>query len=55
MTRCCFSRLCQLIIGRVGEKQVKSEAYINAYLKGKDPMYDANVQTAGGYVSGEVS
>ena len=54
MTRCCFSLLCQKIISRVGEKQFKSEAYINAFLKGKDPMYDANVQTTGGYVSGEV-
>ena len=53
MDRECFHLLCQRIIS-VGEKEFKSEAYIDAFLKGKDPMYDAHVCTSGGYVSGEV-
>lgn len=32
----------------------KWEAYINAFLKDKDQMYDANIKTSGGYISGEV-
>ena len=54
MNRQCFALLCQLIIRNVGEKQFKSEAYIDAFLKGKDSMYDANCKTTGGYISGEV-
>ena len=33
---------------------LKSEAYIDAFLKGKKSMYDAHVKTYGGYISGEV-
>ena len=54
MTRDCFALLCSSIISKIGEKQFKSEAYIDAFLKGKDPMYEANTQTTGGYISGEV-
>jgi len=54
MTRDCFALLCSTIISKIGEKQFKSEAYIDAFLKGKDPMYEANTQTTGGYISGEV-
>ena len=54
MTRDCFSLLCQRIIVEVGGKEFKSEAYIAAFFKGKDPMYDANVKATGGYISGEV-
>ena len=54
MDRTCFSSLCQHIICSVGERKFKSEAYIDAFLKGKDKMYDANVSTSGGYISGEV-
>ena len=54
MTRDCFNLLCQRIIVCVGEAKFKSEAYIDAFLKGKDQMYDANVKTTGGYIAGEV-
>ena len=54
MTRKCFDLLCSKIIAAVGERAFKSEAYIDAFLKGKNPMYDAHVKTCGGYISGEV-
>ena len=54
MTRDCFALLCSTIISKIGEKQFKSEAYIDAFLKGTDPMYEANTKTTGGYISGEV-
>ena len=54
MDRKCFSLLCERIISSVGEKEIKSEPYIDAFLKGKDKMYDANVCTTGGYIAGEV-
>ena len=54
MKRDCFNLLCQRIIVCVGEAKFKSEAYIDAFLKGKDQMYDANVKTTGGYIAGEV-
>ena len=54
MTRECFALLCSTIISKVGEKEFKSEAYIDAFLKGTDPMYEANTKTTGGYISGEV-
>ena len=44
----------QRIICSIGERKFKSEAYIDAFLKGKDNMYDANEKTSGGYISGEV-
>ena len=53
MTRQCFSELCQFIISKVGEKQFKSESYINAFLVNKDSMFIANEKTTGGYISGE--
>ena len=53
MNRKCFNELCNLIITKVGEKQFKSESYIDAFLKDKDPMYMAHEKTSGGYVSGE--
>ena len=54
MTRQCFSELCQLIISKVGEKQFKSESYINAFLVNKDSMCIANEKTTGGYISERV-
>lgn len=38
----------------VGERVFKSKSYIAAFLKNKDPMYDGNVHTTAGYISGEV-
>ena len=54
MSHDCFDSLCQRIISVVGEDKFKSEAYIDAFLKDKDQMYDAHVETTGGYISGEV-
>ena len=54
MTRDCFQLLCDRIIAGIGEASFKSEAYIDAFLKGKNAMYKANVQTTGGYIAGEV-
>ena len=53
MIRDCFSMLCQRIISKIGEKQLKSEVYSNAFLKGNDQMYDTNYKTSGGCISGE--
>ena len=54
MTRDYFQLLCNTIIAGIGEASFKSEAYIDAFLKGKNAMYKANVQTTGGYIAGEV-
>ena len=53
MSRECFSLLCQKIICGIGEKAFKSESYINAFLIGKDQMFNAHERTSGGYISGE--
>ena len=53
MTRECFAQLCSRIIISVGEKYFKSESYIDAFLRGKDSMFDAHEKTSGGYISGE--
>ena len=53
MSRECFSLLCQKIICGIGEKAFKSESYINAFLRGKDQMFNAHERTSGGYISGE--
>ena len=55
MNRDCFNLLFQRVIVGVGESKFKSEAYIDAFLKGKDQMYDANVKTTGGYSCCSVS
>ena len=49
----CFDLLCKCVISSVGVEK-KSEGYIDAFLKGKDYMYDANVATTGGFISSEV-
>ena len=54
MNRECFDLLSQRIITSIGESKFKSEVCIDAFLKGKYNMYDANVKTTGGYISGEV-
>ena len=53
MSRECFSLLCQKITCGVGEKVFKSECYIDAFLRGKDKMFNAHECTSGGYISGE--
>ena len=53
MSRHCFNLLCQKVICAVGESSFKSESYIDAFLRGKDCMFDAHERTSGGYVSGE--
>ena len=54
MTRECFTLLCFSIIGAIGERQFKSQHYIDSFLSGTNAMYDANVLAKGGYISGEV-
>ena len=53
MTRECFALLCSRIIISIGEKNFKSESYIDAFLKGKDSMFDAHEKTSGGFISRE--
>ena len=53
MTRECFALLCSRVIISIGEKNFKSESCIDAFLKGKDSMFDAHEKTSGGYISGE--
>ena len=53
MSRECFGTLCHKIACAVGDRQFKSESYIDAYLRGKDLMFDAHECTSGGYISGE--
>ena len=54
MTSYCFALLGQRIITFIGENNFKSEAYIDAFLRGKDIMYNAYVKSTGGYISGEL-
>lgn len=48
---------CDLLRKRVttgvGEQNFKSDAYIGAFLKGKDQMYNANMKTTGVYGADE--
>ena len=53
MSRECFSLLCQKITCGIGEKAFKSESYIDAFLRGKDKMFNAHEFTSKGYISGE--
>ena len=54
MNREYFDLLSQRIITSIGESKLKSEANIDAFLKGKDNMYDVNLLITGGYISGEI-
>ena len=54
MTRECFHLLCEKMKITVGESEFKSEAYINAFLNKKSSIYNANCETTGGFISGEV-
>ena len=42
MTRKCFGELCSNITTLVGEKEFKSESYIDAFLADKDRMFMAH-------------
>ena len=53
MTRECFYELCSHIKTSVGEKELKSEYYIDAFLDNKDTMFMAHEKISGGYISGE--
>ena len=54
MTRECFHLLCEKMKITVGESEFKSEAYIHAFLNKKGSIYNANCETTGGFISGEV-
>lgn len=54
MTRDCFDLLCQRKIAGVGEQNFKSEPCIDAFLTGRDTMYDTHVKSSSGYIVGEV-
>ena len=53
MTRVCFQLLCAKIISQIGERNFKSESYIDAFLLTKNKMFLAHEKTSGGYISGE--
>ena len=52
MNHDCFHLFCQHIIRAAGEEEFESEAYIDAFLDGKDTMYDCNDCNSGGYITG---
>ena len=54
MTQKCFNLLFFVIISRTGEKYLKPEAYVDAFLKVKDQMYYCHSKTSGGYLSVEI-
>ena len=54
MTMPCFVELCQTIIGKVGESNFKSQAYIDSFLRGNGTIYNANEKATGGYISVEI-
>ena len=53
MTYHCFKVLCQRIIFSIDEEKLKSEAYIDAFLKNKSIIYNAHNLNMIGYISGE--
>ena len=53
MTRDCYTLLYNMIVAGVEKHVFTSDSYIHAFLRNKEPMYDANVNTTGGYISGE--
>jgi hypothetical protein len=53
MTKECFAILCRRIIAAVGEKNFKSEQYIESMLKSTS-IHAAHETTSGGYICGEV-
>ena len=53
MTRECFSQLCFSVIASVGELELKSKSYIDAFLVNKDPMHMDHEKTSREYISGE--
>ena len=50
-SRACFKELYFTIIGAVGESKFKPQTYIDAFLKGVNIIYDANILAVGGYIS----
>lgn len=54
MTRVQLDLSFQHILCYVREKELKSESYIDTFLEAKDPIYDAHIYTAGGYIDGKV-
>lgn len=50
----CFKFLSKKIIQESVKKKIKSESYINSFLKGKYAMYDTYAKSTGGYVAREV-
>ena len=54
MSKDCFSSLSNTIKLKIGESKFKSQEFIDAFLIGKNSMYDANSLTTAGYVSGEI-
>ena len=51
MTKPCFNKLCTSIIDVVGEREFKSEQYLNNHISG---FYIPHNVGSGGYISGEV-
>ena len=47
MTRHCDNLLCQGILSSIDDDKLKSEAYIDAFLKEKIPIYSAHSLTTG--------
>lgn len=63
MTRDCFKKLCERIIKNIGERNFKSQAYIDNVLdvpidyainRMETSMYQAHSKTSSGYISGEI-
>lgn len=54
MTKDCFIQLCNHIEKKIGKSKVKSESYINEYLRDTNSMFMANQKTTSGYISGEI-
>ena len=53
MRMCCLYSLRQRIIRSIGERKFKSESSIYAFLDGKYIMFNNNIETTGGFISGK--
>lgn len=49
-----FKLLCQRVTLYASESQFRSKACIDIFLKDQSPIYDANIITTSGFISGEV-
>ena len=54
MARKCFALLCDKIKINIGERKFRSQIYVDTFLNYPGSIYQANCDTTGDFISGEV-